>query len=178
MTRAERRLAPLLATAALGACAAAAGPPVAYRFASNRDPAEAVQCAANRLRVEGFEVADSAASAPSAAPDTASLPAPGVPRPDSTAPPDSLAAPADPPPTVTVTTLPVGPSIAIRRNESTTEVGAAEWWRVEISTTRDDVGTTIVQSVAGVSSRREGPYREPTVPLQGVVGRISASCTW
>jgi hypothetical protein len=79
---------------------------------------------------------------------------------------------------VTVTTTPSGPAVLVRRNESSTEVGAAEWWRVEISTTRDDVGTTIVQSIAGVSRREEGPYREPTVPLQGVVGRISASCTW
>jgi hypothetical protein len=169
----------LLAAGALGACAAAAGPPITYRFASNRDPAAAVQCATNRLRVEGFQVTDSVAASPSPAPAAAATPADSTPpRPDTTARPDRVAVP---PPSVTVTTVPTaqpGPSIALRRNESTTEVGAAEWWRVVISTTRDDIGTTIVWSVAGVASRREGPYREPTVPLQGVVGRISASCTW
>jgi hypothetical protein len=92
-----------------------------------------------------------------------------------TIPPDSAA------PSVVVTmspTAPPGPTVALRRNESGTEVGAPEWWRIEITTTRDDVGTTLVQSVAGVSRNREGPFREPSVPLQGVVGRISASCTW
>jgi hypothetical protein len=79
--------------------------------------------------------------------------------------------------TMSPTALP-GPTVALRRNESGTEVGAPEWWRIEVRTSRDDIGTTIVESEAGVSRERDGPFREPTVPLQGVVGRISASCTW
>jgi hypothetical protein len=187
----------LLVAAALSACAAA-GPPQTFRFASNHDPVAAVQCATNRLRIEGFELAlPDSASAPAGAPpadsvaDSTAAPPPGAPLPGAPdapppgTPPDSVGLPAGagapPPPSVTVTTTPTappGPAVALRRNESGTEVGAPEWWRVEVSTSRDDVGRTIVQSVAGVSRSADGPFREPTVPLQGIVGRISASCTW
>jgi hypothetical protein len=118
------------AAAVLGSCAPV-GPPQVFRFASNRDSTAAARCASDRLRIEGFEVADSG-----------------------------------------------GAPLAMRRAESASEVGAPEWWRVQVSITRDDEGRTIVESLAGVGDRPEGPFREPNVQLQGIVGKISASCTW
>jgi hypothetical protein len=129
-TRRRRLAAGLLGVALLESCSPV-GPPQPFRFASNRDSTEAVRCASDRLRIEGFELADS----------------------------------------------PTGP-VALRRGESTTEIGATEWWRVELTVTRDDEGRTIVQSLAGVGRSPEGPFTEPPVQLQGIVGKISASCTW
>jgi hypothetical protein len=69
-------------------------------------------------------------------------------------------------------------AVALRRVESATQVGAREWWRVEVSTSRNEDGRTVVETLAGVAPRSEGPYAEPGPRLQGVVGKISASCTW
>ena len=71
-----------------------------------------------------------------------------------------------------------GPVVALRRMESTDEVGMPEWWRVQVNITRDIDGRTVVESLAGVAPTPQGPYREPDVDLQSIIGRISASCTW
>jgi hypothetical protein len=119
--------------AALSSCASAGSAPQTFRFLSNLDAEAALRCAHNRLRIEGFEVTESADGAP---------------------------------------------PVALRRSASESEVGTTEWWRVEVTISSDDTGRTVVQSVASVGRRAEGPFTEPPVVLQGIVGKISASCTW
>ena len=72
---------------------------------------------------------------------------------------------------------PTGP-VGFRRAESNTEVGATEWWRVAVTITRDQENRTVVESLAGIGPTEEGPFTEPSVELQAIVGKISASCTW
>ena len=69
-------------------------------------------------------------------------------------------------------------TVALRRVESGSEVGAGTFWRIELRTTHDDEGRTVVQSLAGTAPRSDGPYAEPSTALQGVIGRVSAACTW
>ena len=58
------------------------------------------------------------------------------------------------------------------------QVEDPEWWRVELSVSRSDAGDTVVHSVAGVSQRAQGPFQEPSLALQGLIGRLTVSCTW
>jgi hypothetical protein len=69
-------------------------------------------------------------------------------------------------------------AVMLRRVESASPAGASEWWRVEVRTSLDADGRTVVETVAGTARRPEGPYTEPGTTLQGVVGKVSASCTW
>lgn len=72
----------------------------------------------------------------------------------------------------------VAPTVALRRVEAGSGVGERVWWRLELSTTRDEEGRTVVQSVAGTAPELGGPWVEPSTALQGVIGRVSAACTW
>ena len=54
----------------------------------------------------------------------------------------------------------------------------AEWWRVEITVTRDDDGRTAVSAVAGAAPRVDGPYTAPPADLQHILGMTSARCMW
>jgi hypothetical protein len=182
-----------LAAALLAACASPR-PAQTFRFASNRAPVDALRCASNRLRLEGFQVTSSldtlaAVSTPAdslSLPDSLVLPD-SLPRVDSLLPGDSLPQTAlpgldspfsgrspQPPPAIPIEQL---SSMGLRRTDSDT-VEKREWWRVELSISQSEDGTTLVHSLAGVSTRPEGPFEEPSMPLQALIGKLTLSCTW
>jgi hypothetical protein len=142
------RGAPLWVSLALIAACATPGPPEMYRFPSNHTPDEAMRCVSNRLRLEGFDL---------------------LPRADSTS---AVAADSTATPTAAN-----GSAIALR-SVATEEVGGREWWRLELSVSLDVEGGTVVHSVAGSADREEGPYQAPSIGLQGLWGKLTASCTW
>jgi hypothetical protein len=150
---------------------------MAFRFPSNREPVDALRCAASRLRLEGFQVASSLDSiaamealADSLAPPVSS-PQAGVPDPDSL--PDALPVPR-PVPTIPVDQL---SAVGLRLSD-TDQVQKPEWWRVELSISQNDDGTTLVHSLAGMSTRAQGPFEEPSLQLQGLISRLTMTCTW
>jgi hypothetical protein len=69
-------------------------------------------------------------------------------------------------------------AIALREDPARSVESQARWSRVRVTTSRNDVGGTIVESVAGSGRSREGPFEAPDLPLQEVVGRLTAACTW
>jgi hypothetical protein len=68
-------------------------------------------------------------------------------------------------------------AVGLRMSEDD-QVEDPEWWRVELSISRNDGGDTVVHSVAGVAKRAQGPFREPSLALQALIGRLTVSCTW
>ena len=69
------------------------------------------------------------------------------------------------------------PAVAVLRSEPGPEV-RDRWWRVELSVTQGADERTIVETVAGIAPRQEGPYAAANTSLMGVIGRLAASCTW
>jgi hypothetical protein len=166
----------VLAGGLLAACASPR-PPQAFRFPSNRQPVDALHCAASRLRLEGFQVAsalDTIAGVNVLAdtvPPPVGSPQAGVPDADSL--------PDDPRIARAVPTIPIDELTAVgQRLSDTDRVTRPEWWRVELSISQNDDGTTIVHSLAGMSTRAEGPFEEPSLELQGLIGRLTMTCTW
>lgn len=54
----------------------------------------------------------------------------------------------------------------------------AEWWRVALTVTPQAGGSALVESVAGVGPRAEGPFEAPPGPLVTAVAEIPSRCMW
>jgi hypothetical protein len=151
-----------MAVAVIAACASP-GPPEPYWFPSNLSPADAMGCVSSTLRLEGFAVTPHADRVPVAAPDTTLAVAPDSASPST----PNGGSPA-----------PAADSLVALRSVTTEEVGAREWWRLDLSVSLDVEGGTVVHSVAGVADREEGPWQAPSMGLQSLWGKLTATCTW
>lgn len=67
--------------------------------------------------------------------------------------------------------------VALRRTRASAD-RRPEWWQITSTVTAGADSATAVESEAGASDTREGPFRSPPVELAGVLGRVAASCQW
>jgi len=67
--------------------------------------------------------------------------------------------------------------VALRRTRASAD-RTAEWWQVTSSVSAASDSVTTVESVAGSSSRRDGPFAAPPAELAAVLGKLAARCQW
>jgi hypothetical protein len=56
--------------------------------------------------------------------------------------------------------------------------GSGEWWRVELSVSEAEGGTSVVTSIVASSPGADGPYGAAPAELESVAGLLSSRCMW